>query len=463
MEGLETHKFCMATNPQHPNRRQDNSRQSQNAHEAAELIRQKIANIYGDDGLEQKPQQTKSATPKRSKHQEFMYKLSTSGKSLAVIQTEWHNYYQSLPKNERQKVWEEFYSSQSAVTAKTSIARATSPKPIAIAQHKAQAGKTPNAKKIATKPKARKLRDVRSKSELRETIKDKVTAGGKLETKHHIQSLLFGLGLGAVVLIVFLFGFFNEVIIAPFIQPSRTAASTPLIVSSDSIAAKDTPEVIIPKINVQIPLVFDQKSINEEDIQAGLENGVIHYPTTSLPGQNGNSAFFGHSSNNIFNKGKYKFAFVLLHMLEPGDTFYLTYEKKVYAYKVFDKKVVEPNQVDVLDPVPGKTATATLITCDPPGTSLRRLVVFGEQISPNPENNKPVGDTQNTQSIIENENDFLGASILPGNGPTMLTRYMRTPAGKLITVALVAGVLIVVARKLNKPLAKSKSTKSSTL
>ena len=187
-----------------------------------------------------------------------------------------------------------------------------------------------------------------------------------------------------IVLIIFLFGFFNEVIIAPFIQPSRTAAATPLIVSSDSVAPTTTPEVIIPKINVEIPVNYSETSTNEADIENALENGVVHYPTTALPGQTGNAAFFGHSSNNIFNKGKYKFAFVLLHTLVPGDTFYLTYNGKVYVYKVISRTIVDPSNVGVLGPVPGQTATATLITCDPPGTSLHRLIVVGQQISPDP-------------------------------------------------------------------------------
>lgn len=445
----------MASHSHPHHQRPDDLNQAPDAQAATDLIRQKLASIYNEEPDAKQEIAEARAVPHRSKHQEFMYRLSTSGKSLAQVQTEWHNYYQSLPPEEQHQVWQEFYSSQSMVTSQATLAQASNPQPQAIAKHKSQAGKTPHAKKIATKPKPRKLRDARSKEELQEAIKHKVSAGGKLEAKHHLQSLLFGLGMGAIVLIIFLFGFFNEVIIAPFIQPSRTAASTPLIINNDSVAAKTTPEVIIPKINVEIPLVFGQKSIKEDDIQAGLENGVVHYPTTSLPGQNGNTAFFGHSSNNIFNKGKYKFAFALLHLLEKGDTFYLTYNGKVYAYKVFDKKIVQPNQVDVLDPVPGKTATATLITCDPPGTSLRRLVVVGEQISPDPANNTPANNVSASESLSQAEIDATEeSSILPGNGPTLFTRYLRTPVGKLITVAILVAALITIIRWVNKPRGK---------
>lgn len=408
---------------------------------AANLIRQKVSSLY-----EQEPDAATELTESenvavRSKHQQYMHELSTSGLNLAAIQTAWHNYYQGLPAHEQHQVWTEFYSSQAAMTGQAVVppAIATVNEAQQFTEHKQQVvSSNKRAKKAATKTK--KLRDARSTKEVQAAIKDSVTAGGKLETKHHLQSLLFGLGMGLIVVIVFLFGFFNEVIIAPFIQPSRAAASTPLIVSESSVAASEQPEVIIPKINVQIPTVFDQKSIAENDIQSGLERGIVHYPTTALPGQNGNTAFFGHSSNNIFNKGKYKFAFVLLNNMVEGDTFYLTYNSKVYAYKVITKSVVDPSEIGVLDPIPGKAATATLITCDPPGTSLKRLVVVGEQISPNP--------TTNAQAAPVAAAVASTTPALPGNGPTLLNKFLSSSFGKLVTVMVIGGAITLLWRKI---------------
>ncbi|HEX9153408.1 MAG TPA: sortase, partial [Candidatus Saccharimonadales bacterium] len=176
-----------------------------------------------------------------------------------------------------------------------------------------------------------------------------------------------------------------------------------------------TPEVIIPKINVQIPVIYDEPSVTEASVQRALERGVIHYASTVNPGEQGNAAVFGHSSNNIFNKGKYKFAFVLLHELVPGDIFYLTYNKTVYTYKVFDKKIVPPTEVSVLGGVADKPATATLITCDPPGTSTNRLVVWGEQISPD-----PAGAATPT---ITNTPSTATPTELPSEGPTLWSRF----------------------------------------
>lgn len=354
-----------------------------------------------------------------------MYELSTSGKNLATVQTEWHKYYQDLPDDEKHQVWQEFYSSQSL------LAKGTTEKPASaqtLAEHKHQA---------AVRPRQRD----KSKKQLQDSIKNKVSAGGKLSTKHHLQSLLFGLGMGLIALFIVLFGFFNEVIIAPFMQPGRISASTPLIISNDGVAPSATPEVIIPKINVEIPVDYSLTTTDEAAVETALESGIVHYPSTSRPGETGNAAFFGHSSNNIFNSGKYKFAFVLLHKLVPGDTFYLTYNSKVYVYKVITTTVVDPSNIGVLNPVPGQTATATLITCDPPGTSLRRLVVVGQQISPDPAGNSAA--TSKEVSTTPQE--------LPGNGPTLFGRAIKTTPGKIATLVVVLAIFAIAIRWINKP------------
>lgn len=406
---------------------------------AADVIRDKVARLYAEEPDARTEVKEAEGSEKRSKHQQFMYELSNSGKDLATIQTEWHNYYQNLNSADKHEVWHEFYSSQSTMTGQATDSSQ------ALAQHKQEAAKPSRTKAAANTAKPKKLRDVRKPQDIQAAIRDTVTAGGKLDTKHHVQSLLFGLGMGVLVVIIFLFGFFNEVLIAPFIQPSRANADTPLIVSSNSVAPTPNPEVIIPKINVEIPVNYSESSTDENTIENDLESGVVHYPTTVMPGQAGNAAFFGHSSNNIFNKGKYKFAFVLLHTIVPGDTFYLTYQNKVYVYKVISKTIVDPSDVSVLNNVAGQTATATLITCDPPGTSLHRLVVVGQQISPDPASNTAASTTAAMGS---------GASTtpnsLPGNGQTLWGRFIQTTAGKSVVVVVLVGGGVLILRRVHR-------------
>lgn len=401
---------------------------------AADVIRDKLARIYNKEpSVTEEMNEAEQTTP-RSKHQQFMHELSQSGKDLAAIQTEWHNYYQKLPPKEKHEVWHEFYASQPSLTEKPEIKD-----PATGAQ--ALSGRKKEAAKPSRTDKPAKLRDARSKEQVQTAIRQKVTAGGKLQAKHQLQSLLFGLGVGALFLIIFLFGFFNELVITPFIQPGRTSADAPLIVNN-TVSPTAQPEVIIPKINVEIPVDYSQTTTDENQIENALEDGVVHYPTTSLPGQNGNTAYFGHSSNNIFNKGKYKFAFVLLHTLQNGDLFYLTYNGKVYAYKVISKTIVPPSDVSVLGPVAGQSATATLITCDPPGTSINRLIVVGQQISPDPATNTAASAPAATTG---------SASNLPGNGPTLWSRVTRTAPGKAAVIVVLGGIFGLTAWWVFKP------------
>lgn len=361
---------------------------------AADLIRQKVQAAYGSE-----PNAAEEAldvaelgnTIKRSKHQQFIYELTGSGKSLPEIQTAWHDYYTGLPDLDKHQVWQEFYSSH-AQAASYGIG------PVGLAP--------------SSSPETQQgTGSVRSLGDLRNSVtKNLPTRNSKLKPVQHVQSMLFGLGVGSVVILIFLFGFFNERFIAPFIQPSRSVTGTPII--SSNVASGANPEVIIPKINVEIPVVYGVNTVDEGKVQQALEGGVVHYADTALPGQGGNVVVVGHSSNNIFNGGKYKFAFVLLSRLENKDIFYLEKDGKRYTYEVYEKRVVKPTDVGVLAPQT-KSATATLITCDPPGTSTNRLVVVGQQISPDPSTNT----AQTTQNKLA-----TSGNLVPGNAPTLWSR-----------------------------------------
>jgi LPXTG-site transpeptidase (sortase) family protein len=394
---------------------------------AVELIRRKVQSIYAHEpDVREEIAEAVQPAHHPSKHQQFMHKLSTSGKSLAQIQTEWHNYYLRLPDHEKHEVWREFYQANTRQPSAYSQFVQQQPAqpqerlgelphmPGATShagQQKAKAVVAEHATHLPSTPKSNR----RAVAHIKKRIVNRVLSSDKAQAKakQHLHSLAFGLATGFIVLSVLLFSFFNEMVLAPFIQPSRHVSATPIIVSADSVATSPTPEVIIPKINVQIPVVYDEKSVDEAAVQRALERGAIHYPTTVLPGQLGNAAVFGHSSNNILNQGKYKFAFVLLHELVPGDIFYLTYAEKVYTYRVFNKRIVPPTEVSVINNVPGKAATVTLITCDPPGTSTNRLVVWGEQISPDPAG-AAAPTTPPAGAVTPTE--------LPSNAPTLWNR-----------------------------------------
>lgn len=357
---------------------------------AVDLIRTKLSGLYSvEPNFEQEISEV-AAVGAHSKHQQYMSRLMASGKSFADIQVAWHDYYQQLPDSEKHEVWEEFYANQSS-SSKLGVKNEPSHKAEVIAEH---------THIPATKPtKKRKIRAPESISEVKAKIKKTISADGKLEKKHHVKSLLFGLSLSGAFALIIVFALFNQIFMAPFITPSRSASASPLIVDTTGAVGPET-KLIIPKLNLEAPIVLDLPDNKEETIQAGLEKGVTLYPSTGKPGELANPTIFGHSSNNLFNGGDYKFVFVRLNQLENGDTFFVNYSGKQYVYRVFDKKIVAPTQVEVLNERP-KPAMITLITCDPPGTSTNRLVLHAEQISPDPGTNvATTTPTETTEPLV---------------------------------------------------------------
>ncbi len=147
--------------------------------------------------------------------------------------------------------------------------------------------------------------------------------------------------------------------------------------------------IIIPKLNLNVPLVTpsynsllreDWEGV-ENDIQDALQHGVVHYPGTARPGQAGNFFVTGHSSYYPWADGHFKTVFARLHELNIGDEYWVYYGGDKHRYIVTSKKEVKPSNVDVLDQ-PTNKRVATLMTCTPVGTTLRRLILQSQEIDP---------------------------------------------------------------------------------
>ncbi len=145
--------------------------------------------------------------------------------------------------------------------------------------------------------------------------------------------------------------------------------------------------IIIPRINKNVPvvpvntenLIKRDWGALEKDIQEALREGVVHYPGTAEPGQNGNVVITGHSSYFPWDAGRFKDVFALLHEVNIGDQIIVFDNQKKFLYEVYDKQVILPNQVDVL--TQEGDDRLTLITCTPVGTNLKRLIILAKPVS----------------------------------------------------------------------------------
>jgi len=138
--------------------------------------------------------------------------------------------------------------------------------------------------------------------------------------------------------------------------------------------------IVIEKIGVNAPIIADVSVTDEAAYLAALKEGVAHAITSKYPSDNpGNTYLFAHASVDFWKMGKYSKVFNLLRKLDYGDRIHIFYKGKTYVYEVTNKEVQKgwntyPITRPVLEPV------LTLQTCDPPGTTINRLVVTANLI-----------------------------------------------------------------------------------
>ena len=253
-----------------------------------------------------------------------------------------------------------------------------------------------------------------AESELHAELIDRVKDSAKKARKsRHFIPIISAL----LVVLVFVFLQYNSVVIGTvmaYVSPGNIDPQNIIIDPNETITVAAEPRLIIPKINVDVPVNYDVGNDHDSQMKA-MENGVAHFTipgASSHPGEIGNTAIAGHSSNDLLGAGDYKFIFAQLEKLNIGDTIYANYQSKRYTYTVTKTEIVTPNDVSKLVYTTDKPVI-TLITCVPVGTANSRLLVTAEQISPDPAKSKSAPIATNNS----NEN-----SAMPGNSPTWLEK-----------------------------------------
>ncbi len=136
--------------------------------------------------------------------------------------------------------------------------------------------------------------------------------------------------------------------------------------------------IVIPKILANAKVIDNVDPFNSREYQIALTKGVAHAIGTAYPGNVGNNFIFAHSSVDWYIANQYNSVFYLLYKLEKGDKINMYYKKEKFVYKVIEKKYVEANDVSFLNPSSESTSILTLMTCWPPGTTLKRLIIRAE-------------------------------------------------------------------------------------
>lgn len=347
-------------------------RDTQGSTRAAELARQNVERVYNQYGEPNQPEEAQPvaatteepAAERTMRHQQYDWQK---------YHTAWQQYYQQY----FYKYYANWWQNQAAPAVKAEIAKEVEAK---------------------SHPTGEEDLDERAAiaKELRQKIRNTVGKQAKrVKDSSHFKPILAALSVGAI----FLFINYNQVLVGAlrqYVAPGNTVTTPVIVETSANVKVGPEPKMIIPKIGVDAAVVFDEPRVDEASYQAALDRGVVRLGNSPDPGVNGNTVIGGHSSNNIFNLGKYKFVFVNLKHLKAGDIIYINFNSKRYTYKVTrDPFIVAPTQVnEVLAQTP--TPTLTLFTCDPPGANVNRLIIKAEQIDPDPKQ-----ATKSTVSEVE--------------------------------------------------------------
>ena len=318
----------------------------------------------------------------------------------------WQNYYQQY--------YERYYLGQ-VKKAEERLAE----------QAKTHDADTPHAT-AATTDEPEELTQSQAMGDLRSRLLSSIRNGAnKVRHSRHFIPAVAGIS----VMVLFLALQYNRVFfsyVAAYTSPGDLDAQSYIISPYDSTNVGPDPKLIIPKIAVDVPIVWDANAASQASLNAAMDKGVVWFNipgANAKPGEVGNFVVSGHSSNDWLDNGKYKFIFARLEQMQKGDNIYVNYNGKRYTYTVTGSQVVKPTDVHALQTNATKP-TMTLITCVPLGTDLNRLLVTAEQVSPDPSSAKKEASQATTNSGSNSK------SAMPGNSPTFVQRVGNLFSGR---------------------------------
>lgn len=135
-------------------------------------------------------------------------------------------------------------------------------------------------------------------------------------------------------------------------------------------------------INVHIVdiIVAPYDKIENADYNEELFSGVVKYPYTPEPDEEGNMMIFGHTSFYWWKKNPYGTIFSKLPVLEKWDEIQVIWKWKLYKYSVIEKVIKRPRDVLEYYNKFKSGQFITLMWCYPIWSDAKRLLVIWELI-----------------------------------------------------------------------------------
>lgn len=146
---------------------------------------------------------------------------------------------------------------------------------------------------------------------------------------------------------------------------------------SDIVPIDEQFGIVIPKINANSKIVPEVDPYDPKVYQWALTKGVAQAKGSALPYETGTMFLFSHSSVDFYEAVKYNSIFYLLDKLTMEDSIYVFYKGQKYTYQVTGKQFVDPTNISYLTQKSSQH-TLILMTCWPPGTTWKRLLILAD-------------------------------------------------------------------------------------
>jgi LPXTG-site transpeptidase (sortase) family protein len=164
-----------------------------------------------------------------------------------------------------------------------------------------------------------------------------------------------------------------------FVNAAKAETTIEIQKEADSWGVNSYFSVVIPKIDARSNVIPNVDIGNKAEYMEALSKGVAHAKGTYFPGQGKQILLFAHSTDSPANIARFNAVFFLLRKLEKGDRIIVYFADKKYVYEVSDKLIAESDDTSWLDE--GEDEKLILLTCDPPGTTWRRLLIIAKPVS----------------------------------------------------------------------------------
>jgi LPXTG-site transpeptidase (sortase) family protein len=137
--------------------------------------------------------------------------------------------------------------------------------------------------------------------------------------------------------------------------------------------------IYVPKIDAKGNIAPNVDTSNEGEYLKILKNYVAHAKGSYFPGQGKMIYLFSHSTDSSLNAVRYNAVFYLLSELKVGDKIVIFFSNKKFVYEVNETTIISAYDTSFLDKDYNQE-TLVLQTCYPPGTTLKRFLVFANRL-----------------------------------------------------------------------------------